>query len=91
MALHELCTNAVKYGSLKGHQGLVNVEWQITNTEGAPRLRLRWEESGGPLVQEPTKQGFGSRLLRSLSEDLDAQVELRYPSTGVVCTIGATL
>jgi len=91
MALHELCTNAVKYGALKGDQGLVNVEWQITNTEGAPRLRLRWEESGGPLVQEPTKQGFGSRLLRSLSEDLDAQVELRYPSTGVVCTIGATL
>ena len=64
MALHELCTNAVKYGALKGDQGLADVEWQITNTEGAPRLRLRWEESGGPPVQEPTKQGFGSRLLR---------------------------
>ena len=91
MALHELCTNAVKYGALKGDQGLVNVEWQTTSTEGVPRLRLRWQESGGPPVQEPTKQGFGSRLLRSLSEDLDAQVELHYPSTGVVCSIDAAL
>jgi two-component sensor histidine kinase len=87
MAMHELCTNAVKYGALKGDQGRVSIEWQATNTAGAPRLRLRWEESGGPPVREPTKHGFGSRLLRSLSEDLDAQVELHYPSTGVVCTI----
>jgi two-component sensor histidine kinase len=100
MALHELCTNAVKYGALKGDQGRVNIEWQATNTEipfafvglpPRPRLNLRWEESGGPPVQEPTKQGFGSRLLRSLSEDFDAQVELHYPSTGVVCTIDAAL
>jgi two-component sensor histidine kinase len=42
-------------------------------------------------VQGPTKQGFGSRLLRSLAEDLDAQVDLHYPSTGVVCTIDAAL
>ena len=42
-------------------------------------------------MQEPTKQGFGTSLLRSLAEDLDAQVELRYPSTGVVCTIDAAL
>jgi two-component sensor histidine kinase len=54
-------------------------------------LRLRWDESGGPPVQEPTKQGFGSRLLRSVSEDLNAQVELHYPSTGVVCTIEFTV
>jgi two-component sensor histidine kinase len=91
MALHELCTNAVKYGALKGEHGRVSIEWQIANASGAPRLRLRWEETGGPPVQEPTKQGFGSRLLRSVSEDLDAQVELRYPSTGVVCTIDAGL
>jgi two-component sensor histidine kinase len=90
MALHELSTNAVKYGALKGDQGRVSIEWRIANASGAPRLRLRWEESGGPPVQEPTKQGFGSRLLRSVSEDLDAQVELRYPSTGVVCTIEFT-
>jgi len=100
MAMHELCTNAVKYGALKGDQGWVSIEWQATNTESSsafcgqpsrPRLRLRWEENGGPPVQEPTKRGFGSRLLRSLSEDLDAQVELHYPSTGVVCTIDAAL
>jgi two-component sensor histidine kinase len=91
MALHELCINAVKYGALKGDQGLVSIEWQTTTAAGAPRLRLRWEESGGPPVREPVKHGFGSRLLRSLSEDLDARVELHYPSTGVVCTIDAAL
>jgi two-component sensor histidine kinase len=91
MALHELCTNAVKYGALKGDHGRVGIEWQATSTAGAPRLRLRWEESGGPPVRQPTKHGFGSRLLRSLSEDLDAQVELDYPSTGVVCTVDAAL
>jgi len=87
MALHELCTNAVKYGALKGDQGRVSIEWQATSTAGGPRLRLSWQESGGPPVRVPTEHGFGSRLLRSLSEDLDAQVELHYPSTGVVCTI----
>ena len=54
-------------------------------------MRLHWQESGGPPVREPTKHGFGSRLLRSLSEDLDAQVDLDYPSSGVVCTIDAVL
>jgi two-component sensor histidine kinase len=91
MALHELCTNAVKYGALKGDHGRVSIEWQVTSASAFPRLRLCWEESGGPPVQGPTKQGFGSRLLRSLAEDLDAQVDLHYPSTGVVCTIDAAL
>jgi len=91
MALHELCTNAVKYGALKGDHGRISIEWQVTSASAFPRLRLCWEESGGPPVQGPTKQGFGSRLLRSLAEDLDAQVDLHYPSTGVVCTIDAAL
>jgi two-component sensor histidine kinase len=91
MTLHELCTNAVKYGALKGDQGLVSIDWQTTGTSGTSRLRLRWVESGGPPVQEPTKQGFGSRLLRSLAEDLGAQVELHYPSAGVLCTIDVAL
>jgi two-component sensor histidine kinase len=91
MALHELCTNAVKYGALKADRGLISIEWQATNAAGVPGLRLRWEESGGPPVREPTKHGFGSRLLRSLAEDLDAQVELHYPLTGLVCTIDAAL
>jgi two-component sensor histidine kinase len=91
MALHELCTNAVKYGALKGDQGVVSIDWLATSTSGTPRLRLRWAESGGPPVHDPTKQGFGTILLRSLSEDLDAQVELHYPLTGAVCTIDAAL
>ncbi len=91
MALHELCTNAVKYGALKGDQGLVSIDWHATSASGTARLSLRWAESGGPPVQEPTKQGFGSLLLRSLAEDLDARVDLHYLSTGVLCTIDVAL
>ena len=91
MALHELCTNAVKYGALKGDRGLVTINWQTASTSGARRLRLCWEESGGPPVREPTKHGFGSRLLRSLAADMNAEVELHYPASGVVCTIDAAL
>jgi two-component sensor histidine kinase len=91
MALHELCTNAVKYGALKSDHGRVSIDWHATSTSGTPRLSLRWAESGGPPVKEPKKQGFGSLLLRSLAEDLDAQVDLHYPSTGVLCTIDVAL
>ena len=91
MALHELCTNAVKYGALKGDRGQVSIDWRTTNAEASPGLWLHWEESGGPAVQPPQRHGFGSRLLRTLSEDLDARVEIHYPATGVVCTIVANV
>ncbi|MGE7416691.1 sensor histidine kinase [Methylobacterium tarhaniae] len=88
MALHELATNAVKYGALSVPGGQVALSWSVA--EG--RLALRWQERGGPPVVPPTRTGFGSRLIeRSLARELDGTVSLSFPREGVVCTIVAPL
>jgi two-component sensor histidine kinase len=90
MALHELATNAVKYGALSNKAGIVEVSWTVQNGATPPRLTLRWTESGGPPVKAPQRRGFGSRLIeRSLAQDLDGQVEIAFMPTGVVCTVDA--
>ncbi len=89
LALHELCTNAAKYGALSTATGRVLVHWSLS-AEG--RLRLRWEEKDGPPVQPPERKGFGSRLIvRGVAHELSAAVRLDFPPTGVVCEIDAPL
>jgi two-component sensor histidine kinase len=63
MTLHELATNAVKYGALSNQSGRVSVEWKLTQTVNPHRLMLHWKERGGPPVVEPARKGFGSRLI----------------------------
>jgi two-component sensor histidine kinase len=90
MAFQELATNAVKYGALSNATGTVRITWSVATTAGSGtrRLSVRWEESGGPPVQPPTRRGFGSRLLeRALAQDLDGTVEIAFIATGVVCTV----
>ncbi|WP_082167652.1 sensor histidine kinase [Methylobacterium aquaticum] len=88
MALHELATNAVKYGALAVPGGQVALSWSVA--EG--QLALHWRERGGPPVVPPTRTGFGSRLIeRSLARELDGTVSLSFPREGVVCTIVAPL
>jgi PAS domain S-box-containing protein len=83
MALHELATNAVKYGALSTDTGEVAIRWKIVNDELA---QLEWAESGGPPVVEPSRHGFGSRLLqRGLVGDLGASPTLTYAPEGVTC------
>ena len=65
LLLHELATNAAKYGALANQQGNVSVTWQINHNVDPARLSLRWQEKGGPLVEPPTRKGFGSALLES--------------------------
>jgi two-component sensor histidine kinase len=90
MALHELATNAVKYGALSNKSGVVEVSWKVQYGAAPPRLVLRWKEAGGPPVAAPRRRGFGSRLIeRSLAQDLDGQVEIAFAPTGVVCTVNA--
>jgi PAS domain S-box-containing protein len=87
MALHELATNAAKYGALSAPSGRVEVAWRIDTAATPPRLVLTWEELGGPLVEPPQRQGFGTRLIaRSLAHEEDATVDLRFPPEGAVCT-----
>ena len=89
MALHELGTNAVKYGALSQEGGTVTIAWTV-DREAETRLNLRWSEHGGPPVVPPTRTGFGSRLIeRSLARELDGEVRLVFAATGVVCTIEA--
>ena len=92
MGLHELATNAIKYGALSEPNGRVSIAWDVGRAPEGRRLRLRWEETGGPPVSPPTRKGFGSRLIeRSLSGELGAEVVLTYAPTGFVCTIDAPL
>ena len=89
MALHELGTNAVKYGALSKETGRVAITWSIRRDDEVC-LTLRWAESGGPSVAKPTRTGFGSRLIeRSLARELAGEVNLTFDPAGVVCTIVA--
>ena len=88
MALHELATNAAKYGALKVPDGRVAVEW----SETVDQLRLRWREHGGPPVAPPTRRGFGSRLLEEgLMRELGGRTRLEHHPDGVRCEIVAAL
>jgi PAS domain S-box-containing protein len=92
MALHELATNAVKYGALSTTLGQVRISWTVTPGEGHPRLVLTWTESGGPPVSPPTRRGFGSRLIeRGLAAELSGEAHIDFRPDGVVCRIEAGL
>ncbi|MDB5445191.1 MAG: signal transduction histidine kinase [Phenylobacterium sp.] len=89
MLIHELATNAAKYGALSLGSGRVRLQWAVGEADDRRRrLSLRWLETGGPTVTAPAKRGFGTRLLeRSVAKDLRGQVELRFPPAGVQCEI----
>ena len=92
LMLHELATNAAKYGALSTAAGQVAISWEVAGPEPEARLRFRWEEIGGPPVAPPTRSGFGTRLIaRSLSHDFGGAVSLGFPPTGAVLTLEAPL
>ncbi|TGT40765.1 PAS domain-containing protein [Mesorhizobium sp. M4B.F.Ca.ET.169.01.1.1] len=92
MALHELTTNAAKYGALSSEEGDVVIVWQVEGENADRRLVLHWQESGGPPVAKPKNKGFGSRLIeRALASELGGEVRVDYASTGIVCTMIAPL
>jgi two-component sensor histidine kinase/PAS domain-containing protein len=84
MAIHELTTNALKYGALSVLAGVLRVSWTLDET----RLVLRWEESNVPIKRQPTRVGFGSQLLqRLLPHQLGAQVEMKFAPDGLKADI----
>jgi two-component sensor histidine kinase len=84
MALHELTTNAVRYGALSVPEGYVELRWRVGEVEGVRKLHLEWVEHGGPPVNQPRHQGFGSTLLqRVLPMQCNAKVEVRYNKAGL--------
>jgi two-component sensor histidine kinase len=92
LAIHELATNALKYGALTVAGGHVSVTWAAEDQEGMPNFIFTWQESGGPPAAKPSATGFGSRLIsRVLADDFRGSVELSYASTGLVCLLTAPL
>jgi two-component sensor histidine kinase len=83
LALHELATNSAKYGALSNAKGKVRVSWTIEPDQAGSVLKFKWMESGGPPVDPPTRQGFGSQLLKGIFSD----VSLKYPVEGLRCDI----
>lgn len=92
MALHELATNAAKYGALSVPGGKVHIDWSVSGFDGNRRIEITWREVGGPEVEEPSSTGFGSRLIeRGVAGELQGTAELDYRASGVVCRISAPL
>jgi two-component sensor histidine kinase len=92
MAMHELATNAVKYGALSVDAGRVTVSWRIEEVSGVRHLHIEWRELGGPSVTPPEKRGFGSRLVeRGLAMELGGKARITFRPEGVVCEITAPL
>jgi len=93
MVLHELTTNAAKYGALSKPGGRLAVDWQTFDVgRPEPLFVLEWRESGGPKVTPPTATGFGSRLIKmSVEQDLSGTVASEYAPKGYVCRIEAPL
>jgi PAS domain S-box-containing protein len=91
MAVHELATNAAKYGALSNGSGRISVHWTIAELD-EPHLQIIWTEAGGPKVAAPSSKGFGSRLIeRGLAGQLGGEAVIDYRETGVVCRIMAPL
>ncbi|WP_174274873.1 HWE histidine kinase domain-containing protein [Sphingomonas bacterium] len=87
IALHELATNAVKYGAFSNDAGKIAIDWTVSSAV-EDRLVLRWRERDGPPVTPPTHKGFGSWVIeRGLAHELGGKVTLEYLSHGVACTI----
>lgn len=88
MALHELATNAAKYGALSIPDGRVFVAWEIEEKTGEKRVELRWREVGGPDVSAPTRNGFGSTLIeKGFPAQLGGHASIAYEPTGVSATL----
>ncbi|MGE5158644.1 MAG: CheR family methyltransferase, partial [Gemmatimonas sp.] len=92
LAIHELATNAVKYGALSQPSGRIDVTWHIVEAGSPPELIFEWRERGGPAVSPPQRKGFGTEMLeRTLAFEFKAKTSLQFNPSGVQCTIAIPL
>ena len=87
MVLHELATNATKYGAWSNRTGTVTVDWAKIDRGNAEWLRLTWREVGGPPVQASGRTGFGSRLIMQSLAGVGGTATVEYDPAGVVCVL----
>lgn len=92
MIVHEIATNAAKYGALSNETGTVTLDWEVFAEHAKPKLRLIWTEAGGPPVVAPVRRGFGSRLIeRSARDQLGGEATVDFLPCGVVYTVTCSL
>jgi two-component sensor histidine kinase len=91
MTIHELGTNAIKYGALSKLGGRVDISWQGA-VDNSSSFQFIWEEKNGPVVTKPSRIGFGSRLMNRIIEgDFGGEVELNYEPSGLFCRVTAPM
>jgi two-component sensor histidine kinase len=84
LALHELATNAAKYGALSNHTGRVHINWSVLKPNGYHQFIFRWQERGGPYVIPPTEKGFGSAVLEQvMAEYFENPPRIEFAADGV--------
>jgi len=92
LVVHELATNATKYGALSGPEGQVSIRWSIDDAGAEARFKFQWLESDGPPVIPPTRQGFGSTVLEKVAaEDFGARPKIRFAPEGLSYEIAAPM
>jgi two-component sensor histidine kinase len=84
LAFHELATNAAKYGALSANQGRVKIFWEAQPAAAPQEILLQWLESGGPVVEAPSRKGFGTMLIEKvLAYEAEGEAKLEFLPTGV--------
>jgi two-component sensor histidine kinase len=92
MVLHELATNAGKYGSLSTPEGRIEISWSRSGEESGERLDLTWAEIGGPSVQPARRRGFGLKLIeKEISYNLRGECDITFAPSGLLARIGFAL
>ena len=89
LAIHELATNALKYGALSVNAGRVTITWNVAQDgQGRRYMNLLWEEAGGPAVRKPERAGFGTRLIaKTFGRESGGQAQLEYRRAGLRCVL----
>lgn len=88
LTLHELCTNAIKYGALSTEAGRLSIGWSVQKPTGARQVRLLWKEDGGPTVEPPEHKGYGTQLIETLVPyELHGEVHLHFKEGGLTCEL----
>ncbi|MFT4026113.1 MAG: PAS domain-containing protein [Novosphingobium sp.] len=92
LGMHEMATNAAKYGALSAEGGTVRIVWEVRSDSGLKRLLLTWTEAGGPPVSVPERTGFGTTLIeRVLAREMGGQPQIKYAPGGVILSVNAPL
>lgn len=92
LGIHELTTNAIKYGAFSNDTGTVSIRWKTESVDENKRLELAWKETGGPTVSPPTRKGFGTRMIqRILDADPYGGVEFNFAREGLICSFVMSL